>query len=378
MSGAGPLTVRIGHRRGTVALDLAFTAQGGITALYGPSGAGKTTVLEAVAGLIRPREAWIALGGTILHDSTAGRFVPPHRRRIGCVFQDGRLFPHLTVAGNLAYGQRRGMSGPVAAGRIVALLGLEPLLERRPGALSGGERSRVALGRAVLSAPRLLLLDEPFSALDHGRREEVMRHLEALRDATALPMLLVSHDPAEIARLADHVAVMEAGRILRQGAASAVLADRPQAGERTRLRGRVMARDGGGICEISVAGGLLLRAVAAEAPGTEVVVGLAARTVLVSQAAPAGTGALNVLPAVVRAVEPSDGPEVTLRLDCGGAVIAARLPRQAAAPLALAPGSACHAILTDMTVTPAGPADSPSQESATSAPGAATTLAATA
>lgn len=201
------LSRRIGER--TIGLNFASTAR--LTALVGPSGAGKTTALNCIAGLIPPDSGRIAVGGTVLFDSARGLSLPPERRRAGYVFQDGRLFPHLRVAANLAYGERLAAPEDRWIGRdeVIALLGIGHLLHRAPATLSGGEARRVAIGRALLSGPRFLLLDEPFGSLDPDRAEEILRLVERIRDELAIPILLVSHDRAEVERLAGQVVTLE-------------------------------------------------------------------------------------------------------------------------------------------------------------------------
>jgi molybdate transport system ATP-binding protein len=213
------LSVDIEKRLGDFALAASFASEGGVTALFGPSGAGKTSIVGMIAGLIAPDRGRIALDGEVLFDSATGMNVPPHRRRIGYVFQDGRLFPHLSVARNLDYG--RWMSGlprdAAQNARICALLDIGALLDRRPGALSGGERQRVALGRALLMKPRLLLLDEPLASLDAARKAEILPYFMRLRDETRVPMVYVSHDADEVRRLANRVVRIEAGRVAASG-----------------------------------------------------------------------------------------------------------------------------------------------------------------
>ncbi|WP_244311019.1 molybdenum ABC transporter ATP-binding protein [Roseomonas mucosa] len=202
------------------AIDAAFASPTpGVTAVFGPSGCGKSTLLAAVAGLLRPREGRIALDGMVLFDSAARRMLPPEQRRCGVVFQDSRLFPHLSVDTNLRYGLRRAPRGVDGPGfeEVVALLGIGHLLRRRPAALSGGERQRVALGRALLSRPRLLLMDEPLAALDAARKAEVLPFLTRLRDRLSIPLLYVTHAMEEVDRLADRLVLMEAGRVLAEG-----------------------------------------------------------------------------------------------------------------------------------------------------------------
>lgn len=197
----------VGRRR--IALNIASDAR--LLALVGPSGAGKTTVLDCIAGLVTPDEGRVAIGGNLLFDSAAGTDLSPERRRAGYVFQDLRLFPHLKVAANLAYGERR--AGPdrrwPAREEIVELLAIDPLLERWPQKLSGGEARRVAIGRALLSAPRFLLLDEPLTSLDSPRAEVIAGMIERIRDELSIPVLLVSHDRVEVARLADEVVTLD-------------------------------------------------------------------------------------------------------------------------------------------------------------------------
>ncbi len=195
--------VQVERQLGDTSIAADFTAEPGLTALFGPSGAGKTSVLNMVAGLLRPETGRIAVGGEVLFDSAAGIDVPAQDRRAGYVFQDGRLFPHLRVRDNLAYGAlRAGGAGLMTLEEAADFLGIAHLLGRWPRTLSGGEAQRVAIGRALLSGPRFLLMDEPLAALDRARREEVLRVIERLRDEVRLPILYVSHDRAEVERLA--------------------------------------------------------------------------------------------------------------------------------------------------------------------------------
>lgn len=213
------LTVDVHKTLGDFALHAAFAAHGGATALFGPSGAGKTTIINMIAGLLTPERGRIAIDGEPVFDSGAGIDVPAWRRRVGCVFQEGRLFPHLSVQRNLDYG--RWMSGHdfdrAAFERVVALLDIGKLLDRRPGKLSGGERQRVAVGRAVLMKPRLLLLDEPLASLDAARKADILPYLERLRDQARVPMIYVSHDAAEVRRLATRVVTVERGTVTATG-----------------------------------------------------------------------------------------------------------------------------------------------------------------
>jgi molybdate transport system ATP-binding protein len=213
------LAVDVEKRLGDFALAAKFAAAEGVTALFGPSGAGKSTIVNLIAGLIAPDRGRIALDDTVLFDTSSRIDVPPHRRRIGCVFQEGRLFPHLTVRRNLDYGRwMGGLAREEAATRhIVELLDLGRLLDRRPGKLSGGERQRVAIGRALLMRPLLLLLDEPLASLDAARKREILPYLVRLRDDAKVPMLYVSHFADEVRAIATEVVRIEDGRIVAQG-----------------------------------------------------------------------------------------------------------------------------------------------------------------
>jgi molybdate transport system ATP-binding protein len=213
------LSVDIEKRLGEFEIEVAFESEGSVTALFGSSGSGKTSVVNMVAGLIAPDRGRIALDDTVLFDSAARVNVPRHRRRIGYVFQEGRLFPHLSVAANLDYGRRmsRLPRDDAEQRRIVDLLDIGHLLDRRPGRLSGGERQRVAVGRALLMRPRLLLLDEPLASLDSARKREILPYLVRLRDEAKVPMVYVSHQPGELRRIATNVVRLDGGRVMETG-----------------------------------------------------------------------------------------------------------------------------------------------------------------
>ncbi|SDT36158.1 molybdenum ABC transporter ATP-binding protein [Bradyrhizobium canariense] len=213
------LRVDVSKQHGEFLLEASFTSEGRVTGLFGASGAGKTSLINIIAGLVRPDRGTIAIDGETLDDTAARIHVPPHRRRIGYVFQDARLFPHLDVSHNLDYGRRmnRLADDPAQRTRVVDLLDIGSLLNRRPGQLSGGERQRVAFGRALLSKPRLLLLDEPLGALDEGRKLEILPYLVRLRDEAGIPMVYVSHDAAELRQLATQIVMLRGGRITAFG-----------------------------------------------------------------------------------------------------------------------------------------------------------------
>jgi len=213
------IAVAAAHRQGDFLLDVAFETDAHVVALFGPSGSGKTTLLNVIAGLVRPREARVAVQGRALTDTGRGVFVPPHQRRIGYVFQDGRLFPHLTVRRNLAYGRwfTPRTEHWAKLDEVVALLGIGHLLDRAPATLSGGEKQRVAIGRALLASPRLLLMDEPLASLDEARRSETLPYIERLRDELAIPIVYVSHSLAEVERLTREIVRLDGGRLVPRG-----------------------------------------------------------------------------------------------------------------------------------------------------------------
>jgi len=348
------LDISARHAFGGFTLDAAFSAPPGVTAVFGASGAGKSTVLAVAAGLLRPDAGRVVVDGTVLLDTAAGVEVPVERRRCGVVFQDGRLLPHLSVEANLRYGLRRaprGADGP-GFGDVVDLLGIAPLLRRRPRALSGGERQRVALGRALLSRPRLLLMDEPLAALDAPRKADILPFLEQLRDLAALPILYVTHDMAEVDRLADTLVLMEAGRVLAAGPVAALAA-------RTNLPLLTNRRDAGavlacvvdshdparGLTRLAFPGGALLVPLRPEPEGTALRLRVRARDVALATQAPAGLSSHNVLPAVIAAITPTGPHEVLATLQIGATAVLARLTRDSAATLGLAPGQAVFALL---------------------------------
>lgn len=221
------LNLQITHRQGQFALDVAFQAPGtGVTALYGPSGAGKTSIVNMVAGLLRPDAGHISINGLCLFDATQHIHLPPEKRRIGYVFQEGRLFPHLSVRANLTYGMRLTPAPMrfVDVDQVVGLLGIGHLLNRRPAGLSGGEKQRVAIGRALLTSPAMLLMDEPLASLDAARKAEVIPFIKQLGAHFSIPVLYVSHELDELLALADHMVVLAEGRVVTSGAPKALVA----------------------------------------------------------------------------------------------------------------------------------------------------------
>ena len=319
------LEVSARHRFGDFLLDAGFHSSGGLTALFGSSGAGKSSLVHVIAGLVRPQKARIVLDGRVLVDTAAGTFLPRHRRRIGYVFQEGRLFPHLTVRQNLLYGrwfapaaERRG-----DLDRVVDLLGIAPLLDRRPTLLSGGEKQRVAIGRALLASPRLLLMDEPLASLDDARKGEILPYIERLRDESRIPIVYVSHALAEVVRLATTLVLMADGKVAAAGPIADImgrlallaLADRPDAG--AILETQVAAHDAAfDLTTLRSPAGDLRVPRLALAVGARLRVLIRARDVMIALDRPQGLSALNVLPATIAEIGPAGGAVVALRLDC--------------------------------------------------------------
>lgn len=361
------LEVALRHRYGRsgFALDASFTAPAaGVTALFGPSGCGKSSILAAVAGLLRPDTGRVALAGEALLDTARGIFTAPERRRFAMVFQDARLFPHLSVATNLRYGLRRAPVQATGPGfeEVVALLGLEHVLARRPGRLSGGERQRVALGRALLARPRLLLMDEPLAALDAARRAEVLPFLARLRDAAAIPILYVTHALDEVDALADQMVLLAEGRVLAQGPVEALAArtDLPLAARRDAgalLTCRIAAHDQArGLTQLDFPGGRFAVPLRAEPIGSQARIRLRARDVAVATEPPRGISTQNVLAAQLVSVgDAASSPEVFLQLALGPSIILARVTRDSIARLGLRPGLAVWAVIKAVTFDHAAP-----------------------
>jgi molybdate transport system ATP-binding protein len=350
----GVLEVSVTGEAGEFRLDAGFEAGSGITALFGHSGAGKTTILKMIAGMTRPKTGRIVADGHVLFDSAARIDLPPQRRQVGFVFQEARLFPHLTVRQNLLYGRwftpRGERAGSLA--QVLELLGIEALLERRPGALSGGERQRVAIGRALLADPRLLLMDEPLASLDAERKAEVLPFIERLRDEMRIPIIYVSHAVDEIARLATTVVVVSDGRVAAAGPVGDVLS-------RLDLRPLTGRFEAGSIIEARVhheeprfaltvlhhpAGELRVPALGLAA-GTAVRLRIRARDVAIALAPPQGLSIRNLLRGRVAEIAPTDSAVTEIRLDLAGTPLLARITREAIADLGLAEGREVYALV---------------------------------
>ena len=353
------LSVALRHGFPGFALDVAFEAPPGITVLFGRSGSGKSTVVNAVAGILTPEAGRVAVNGRVLLDRGAGVNLPPHRRRLGVIFQEGRLFPHLTVRQNLLYGQRflpRGVPREDLS-RIVELLGIGPFLDRRPGRLSGGEKQRVAIGRALLASPALILADEPLAALDEARKAEILPYFERLRDEVSVPFLYVSHSAAEVARLATTVVALEAGKVTAAGPASEILGDPMVTPAGVRAAGAVLeavvvAHHDDGLTELGAGSEALLLPHVPRAPGTRLRVRIPAGEVILSRGRPEGLSALNILEGVVEAMRPGEGPGAIVSVRTGAGVVLARVTRRSAEALGLAEGVACHVVVKTVAIAP--------------------------
>ncbi|WP_319239235.1 molybdenum ABC transporter ATP-binding protein [uncultured Propionivibrio sp.] len=349
------LDVRLQLDYAGFALDLDLALPGrGVTALFGHSGSGKTTCLRAIAGLEPAVRGRVVINDDCWQDDAQNIFTPTHRRPLGYVFQDAALFPHLSVRDNLDYGRRRiaASERQISAETIIELLGIGGLLDRRPARLSGGEKSRVAMARALLTRPRLLLMDEPLAALDHDRKQEILPYLERLHDELEIPILYVSHAPDEVARLADHLVVMDAGKALAAGPLGETLAriDLPiRLGEDTGvvIDAVIDARDDPWqLARAAFPGGHLWARDGGHARGQRVRVRVLARDVSIAHDAPTHTSIQNALPATVVALGDDTHPALTLvRLDVGQTPLIARLTRRSAHQLGLCPGMTVWALV---------------------------------
>ncbi len=347
------------QKLGVFQLDATFRSDGGVTALFGASGSGKTTIIRILTGLSRPDDGRIIFDDDVIVDTNRGVFVPKHKRRFGIVFQDDRLFPHLSVRQNLNYG--RWFASKVKRGDdfgpIVDLLGLNHLLDRRPENLSGGEKQRVAIGRALLSSPRLLLMDEPLAALDDARKAEILPFLEALRDQMKVPIIYVSHSVTEVARLADTVVVLDNGRVTMAGAVADTLNQpaissaqgRKEAG--TVIEGKVARYDrehklitiGFNSSQFFVSGPEV-------ATGKTVRMYVLARDVMLATAFPQGVSALNVLDGKIIALHSNSDGTVDVHIDCRGTILLSRITSLSCDRLALAAGILVYAIIKSVAL----------------------------
>ncbi|MEI7612947.1 MAG: molybdenum ABC transporter ATP-binding protein [Betaproteobacteria bacterium] len=329
------------------ALDVDLDLPGrGVTALFGHSGSGKTTCLRAMAGLERAPGGYLEVNGEVWQDDAKGIFIPTHQRPLGYIFQDAALFPHLSVRKNLEYGRRRidANKSHIAMDATIELLGIGSLLKRMPEKLSGGEKSRVAMARALLTSPSLLLMDEPLAALDIKRKQEILPYLERLHDELSIPVIYVSHAPDEVARLADHLVLLENGHVVASGPLSETLA-------RTDLP-TTFADDAGVVLETTVSGheadnlsqldfvdGSLHVGRRKEVPGSRLRCRIHARDVSIALEKPRASSIVNILPATVTAVATTDTPgHVLVQMRVGSTPLLARITERSQRELGIAPG----------------------------------------
>jgi molybdate transport system ATP-binding protein len=353
------LEVDIEHRLGAFELDIHFRSGRGLTALFGRSGAGKTSIVNVIAGLVRPERGRIVVDGSVLIDTERGIRVPAHRRRVGYVFQEDRLFPHLTVRQNLLFGRWFAIgSKPTARlDDVVDLLGIGALLGRRPARLSGGEKQRVAIGRALLASPRLLLMDEPLASLEAARKDEILPYIERLRDQAGVPIVYVSHAVAEVTRLASTIVLISDGRVRGAGPLQEVMGraelypmtGRFEAG--AVLVARVVAHDARwGLTELAGAFGKLTVPLLPTPVGASLRVRIRARDVILAASPPTGISALNVLAGRVEAIVPIEDAALEVQLRVGDERLLARVTRRSGATLGLVPGREIFAVIKTVAI----------------------------
>lgn len=333
--------------RGNFQLDVDFTLPGhGVTALFGHSGSGKTTVLRAIAGLEHAPGGYFSLGDAVWQDDAKGIFVPTHQRSLGYVFQEASLFEHLTVEGNLEFGRKRISESERRFERssVTELLGISGLLSRRPVSLSGGERQRVAIARALLTAPQLLLMDEPLAALDLKRKQEILPYLERLHDELSIPIIYVSHSPDEVARLADHLVLLDTGKVVASGSLTETLAraDLPQAfadDAGVVIETVVAAHEADDLTQLDFSGGSIYVASRPEPIGHPLRCRIHARDVSVALEKPLTSSILNVFRGSVTAIAPTDTPgHVLVQLHIGTTPLLARITERSRKALNLVVG----------------------------------------
>ena len=352
------LSVLLRHRFPALQMDMAFTAPTpGVTVLFGPSGAGKSTIVSAAAGLLRPDMCRIVVDGQVLADTASGVWLPPERRRMGLVFQDARLFPHMSVGTNLRFGLRRAARGRVQFDEVVELLGIGALLTRRPHTLSGGERQRVAIGRALLAQPHMLLMDEPLASLDQARKSEIMPYLTRLKTALQLPILYVTHALDEVTQIADSIVLVEAGRVVASGTLSEIaartdlpLAQRDDAA--ALLLCRVAEHDGRRQLSRLEGGGATFWVPLFDAPiDAECRLRIPAREVILAGKPPDAISLHNIVPGAVRRITGDTARRsVLVEIALPHGALIARVTPDAIARLALAPGNPVLALIKSTSI----------------------------
>lgn len=344
--------------------DFLLDAQGdiptrGVTALFGRSGCGKTSLLRCIAGLEKTADGYLALDDECWHDSHRGHYLPPHERGIGYVFQDGMLFPHLKVKENLCFGHRRTPTHLRFSNfdQVVELLALAPLLERSPAQLSGGEKQRVAIGRALLNHPRLLLMDEPMAALDRGHKKEILPYLERLHGSSPIPIIYVTHDLDELSRIADHLLLVENGSILAAGPLNEMLSriDLPIARDEdagSLFNARITHHDEAyHLSTLVFAGGELVVGWIDRPIGEQVRIRIQAKDISLALQPPGPTSILNILPVTVQEMAAHGRGRMIVKLDLGGTPLLARITRKSQARLDLQPGMQVYAQIKSVALS---------------------------
>lgn len=341
------IDIDIAHHYAGFALNVQATLpERGITAIFGRSGSGKTTLINAFAGALKPQRGRIAVGDSVFVDTERGVFLPPHQRRIGYVFQEARLFPHMSVRSNLLYGSHRAkVEHRIAFDDVVALLGIEPLLDRRPQRLSGGEKQRVAIGRALLSQPQLMLMDEPLASLDAARKAELLPYIEQLRGHYQMPILYVSHSLDEVIQLADHLLLIDNGNTVRSGPLMETISDGaigPYIGQfeaGSVIPSEVLRHDDAmELTTLGFQGGELRVPRLGLAVGQRLRLRLRARDVSLAITEPSGLSIANCLPGHVRALLDLHGPYIDAAVQVGEVTIHALVTRESVQRLQLRPG----------------------------------------
>lgn len=347
-----PIRAKFRVDRANFQLSVDLTLPGrGISVLFGHSGSGKTTCLRAMAGLERADQGYFAIGHKVWQDDAQRHFVPPHLRALGVVFQEASLFPHLSVRGNMEFGQKRTSTATsrFSLPEIAELLGLGTLLDRAPADLSGGEKQRVAIARALLAAPEILLMDEPLAALDLKRKLEILPYLERLRSELAIPIIYVSHSPDEVARLADHLVLLDAGRVVADGELNSVLSriDLPaifadDAG--VVIEAVIAAHEANELTRLEFPGGRILVSRHPQAPGTPMRCRIHARDVSLALIPQEQSSILNSVAAQVVELAPTATPgQMLIKLDAGGTPLLARITQRSVENLGIRPGLDVHA-----------------------------------
>lgn len=328
-----------------------------VTAVFGKSGCGKTTLVNMIAGLVKPDEGLIQINDLVLFDSQNRVNLPPEKRKIGYVFQDGRLFPHMTVRKNLLYGARSDVQSVTGLKDVVRLLDIDPLLNRKPARLSGGEKQRVAIGRALLSNPRLLLMDEPLAALDSDRKAEIMPFIERLRDELGIPTIYVSHAMEEIIRLADLMVIMDAGKVAAVGSVEALSTNldlQPITGQQEAgsvLTAKIISHDGDlHLSQLEIPGGSVLTVPLLHRPvGTALRIRIQARDVILSLQPPTQISTLNRLQGTITEIRKGKGPHADIMIDIGQPLWA-RITQKSVNDLGLMPGLNIHALVKSVAI----------------------------